>query len=568
MVKSLRERLIELLLNNKLVTKEQLNKALKEQKKKKCGLGEILTKEGTITQKDLMVLLSQELNIPPINLARYKVNPDVIKLIPERIAKQYCILPISTIGNKLTLAMSDPLNIFAIDDIKMLTKYEIDTILATESEIREAINNYYGGVQTGEMAKILEEADKESEDLEIVATEEIDISRLTEESKRAPIVKMVDLILAEALKGRASDIHIEPQERSLRIRYRVDGELYDVFELPKKNQNAVLARIKIMSELDITENRVPQDGRFKVKLEGREIDFRVSVLPASFGNKIVLRTLDKSSLTVGMDSLGFLPEPLDNFKKALLKPYGIILVTGPTGSGKSTTLYSILTQLNVPERNIVTVEDPVEYQVEGLTQTAVRQEIGLDFSSGLRSLLRQNPDVILIGEIRDYETADIAIKSSLTGHMVLSTLHTNDSIGAITRLANMGVEPFLLASSLLLSSAQRLLRRICPSCKAEAHIPRDVLKDLEERYPEVKGVEKFYMGKGCSRCNNTGYLGRLGTLETLLVDDQIREMIARGCPEGEIKSYLESTGFRTLRENAITKFCKGWTTLEEVFRVT
>ncbi len=567
MESSIQNRIIDALAKSGLVEKDRLQAILSESR---AGADSDIIKRiidsRVVSDRDMLCILSRELDIPPIDLSRVKIDKQVREAVPEKIAKKYNVVPVSRLGDNMTLAVCDPTDIFAIDDVRSVAGCDVNPVLASRRDIQQVLLTY-SQETTEDISTILEEA-KEG-DIEVVkGAADMDILEAMEKSETAPIVQVVALIISEAVKKRASDIHIEPQERSLRIRYRVDGELYDVFELPKKNQNAVLARIKIMSELDITENRVPQDGRFKVKLEGREIDFRVSVLPASFGNKIVLRTLDKSSLTVGMDSLGFLPEPLDNFKKALLKPYGIILVTGPTGSGKSTTLYSILTQLNVPERNIVTVEDPVEYQVEGLTQTAVRQEIGLDFSSGLRSLLRQNPDVILIGEIRDYETADIAIKSSLTGHMVLSTLHTNDSIGAITRLANMGVEPFLLASSLLLSSAQRLLRRICPSCKAEAHIPRDVLKDLEERYPEVKGVEKFYMGKGCSRCNNTGYLGRLGTLETLLVDDQIREMIARGCPEGEIKSYLESTGFRTLRENAITKFCKGWTTLEEVFRVT
>jgi type IV pilus assembly protein PilB len=324
-----------------------------------------------------------------------------------------------------------------------------------------------------------------------------------------------------------------------------------------------------MSTLDITETRTPQDGRFRINMERKEIDFRVSVLPTSFGNKIVLRALDKSSLSLGLETLGFLPGPLADFKEALSRPFGIILVTGPTGSGKSTTLYSILNELNVPERNIMTVEDPVEYQVQGLTQIAARPDIGLDFSSGLRALLRQSPDVIMVGEIRDFETADIAIKASLTGQMVLSTLHTNDAVGSITRLANMGIEPFLIASSLIMACAQRLLRKICPHCKAvDDNISKDVLKDLGTKYPEVLKADKFYKGKGCAKCNETGYLGRLGTLETLLVDDKIKEMINKKESEGNIREYLKSKDVKTLRENAITKFCKGWTTLEEVLRVT
>ncbi|MFQ5952558.1 MAG: GspE/PulE family protein, partial [Candidatus Omnitrophota bacterium] len=407
-------------------------------------------------------------------------------------------------------------------------------------------------------------------DVEVLGAEEgVDVSDITAKSATAPIVKMVNLIIGEGLKKRASDIHIEPEEKSLRIRYRIDGELHEAFDLPKKNQNAVLTRLKIMSNMDITETRVPQDGRFKISMEGREIDFRVSALPTTFGNKVVLRALDRSSLSVGLETLGFLPEPLADFKQALSMPFGIILVTGPTGSGKSTTLYSILTDLNSPERNIMTVEDPVEYQVQGLTQIAARPEIGLAFANGLRAILRQSPDIIMVGEIRDFETADIAIKASLTGQMVLSTLHTNDAVGAITRLANMGIEPFLIASSLLMTCAQRLLRKICPHCKVkDKEIPADFLKELGEEHPQVCETKEFYKGKGCAKCNETGYLGRLGTLETLLVDDKIREMINRKQSEEDIRKYLNERGAKTLRENAMTKFCNGWTTLEEVLRVT
>ncbi|MGB3112212.1 MAG: GspE/PulE family protein, partial [Candidatus Omnitrophota bacterium] len=410
---------------------------------------------------------------------------------------------------------------------------------------------------------------EEGADVEVLETGDgMDVSDITK-SKTAPIVKMVNLIISEGLKQRVSDIHIEPEEKSLRVRYRVDGEMHEAFDLPKRNQNAVLARLKIMSNMDITETRVPQDGRFRIIMEGREIDFRVSSLPTTFGNKIVLRALDKGSLSVGLEALGFLPGPLADFKKALEMPFGIILVTGPTGSGKSTTLYSILNDLNIPDRNIMTVEDPVEYQVQGLTQIAAKPEIGLDFSTGLRAILRQSPDVIMVGEIRDFETADIAIKASLTGQMVLSTLHTNDAVGAITRLANMGIEPFLIASSLIMACAQRLLRKICSHCKVEdKDIPPDFLKGLGEKYPCVKETKKFFKGKGCSKCNNTGYLGRMGTLETLLVDDALKGMISRKESEEVIRKYLREKGIKTLRENAMVKFCKGWTTLEEVLRIT
>lgn len=570
MEKSLKDRFVELLLNSKLITKEQLNKVLKEQKKRKCSISEILTREGLISQKDLMILLSRELNIPPINLSRYKISSDVIQLIPERIARQYCVLPVSTLGNTLTLAMNDPLNIFAIDDIKMLTKHEIDPVLATESDIKESINSYYGA-QT-EMVKILEEAkEKEkAEELKIVEEEEIDISRLTEESRKAPIVKMVDLILAEAIKKRASDIHLEPCEKALRIRYRIDGRLQEALTIPKRNQNAILARLKIMSKLDITESRLPQDGRFKIKLDKKEIDFRVSVLPITYGGKVVLRVLDKSNLDVGLEKLGFLKESLDLFNEGLRKPYGMMLLTGPTGCGKSTTLYSILNRLNTPEKSIITVEDPVEYQVEGVTQIQVNPDIGLTFAKGLRGLLRQSPDIIMVGEIRDFETADIAIKASLTGEIVLSTLHTNDAAGAITRLIDMGVEPFLIASSLILIAAQRLCRRICPHCKEKVKIPKAVFEriGINPADLEKKSIKEFFKGKGCVRCNNTGYYGRMGTIEVLLIDDAIRDMIIKRVSSDQIKDYAIKHRMRVLRDNALKKFFNGETTLEEVLRIT
>ncbi|MDP3804196.1 MAG: GspE/PulE family protein, partial [Candidatus Omnitrophota bacterium] len=383
-------------------------------------------------------------NIPPIDLSKYKVDKEIAMLIPEKMARHYSLMPISKIGDVLTVAMSDPLNIFAIDDVKILTNYKIEPIIATENAIKEAIGVYYG-TRREEISKILEGL--EASDMEIVEEDEhFNVSEITEESKSAPIVTVVSLILNEAMKKRASDVHVEPAEKLLRVRYRIDGNLRDVLTIPKKNQNAVLARLKIMSKLDITETRLPQDGRFKINFQGKEIDFRVSVLPAVFGGKIVLRALDKSSLNIGLEKLGFLPGPLATFKLALTRPYGMILVTGPTGSGKSTTLYSIINQLNSPERNIITLEDPVEYELEGITQVQARPDIGLTFANGLKSVLRQSPDIIMVGEIRDFETADIAIKASLTGQIILSTLHTNDASGAITRLIDMGVEPFLVAS--------------------------------------------------------------------------------------------------------------------------
>ena len=571
MTTSFRNKFIELLVGSKLLTKEQMEAVLTKHKAAGGNLGNLLIKEGHISEKNLMVILSREFNIPPINLSKYRIDPKVTRLIPENLARKYSFIPVAEIGNRLTIAIADPLNIFAIDDIKSVTGREIDLMLATENDIREAIGAYYRSDQE-EVAKILGEGKDDDKGVAVVGDEDVDVGMATEESEQAPIVKVVDLILAEAIKKRASDIHIEPEEDALRIRYRVDGELHEVFSLPKKNQNAVITRLKIMSRLDITEWRIPQDGRFKIKYEDKEIDFRVSVLPITYGSKVVLRALDKSNLSIGLDKLGFLPGPMAEFKKALEKPFGMMLITGPTGSGKSTTLYSILNQLNTPERAIITVEDPVEYQVEGITQIQANSDIGLTFASGLRSLLRQSPDIIMIGEIRDFETADIAIKASLTGVLLFSTLHTNDAASAITRLIDMGVEPFLIASSVILLVAQRLCRRICPSCKEPVHIPDAVLErvgieKIKKMMKENK-ISNLHRGKGCPKCNNTGYFGRMGTIEVLTIDDKIREMTIARATSDAIKDYAVKSGMRTLRDNALEQFVHGLTTLEEVLRIT
>ena len=561
--------MIDILKSSKLIDEKRLNKVLEIQRKKGGSLGKILVDQGLINRKDLMVLLSQQLNIPPINLSKYKVAEEVVKLIPAKIAKQYKLLPIAKLGNTITIAMADPTNIIAVDDLKTLTHYSVDLVIASETDIEDAISNYYQKGADDDISKIV--GDEEAvEDLEIVQKkEDMDISEVTAESKKAPIVKLVSMILNEALTNRASDIHIEPQEGMLRVRYRIDGRLREALNVPKTNQNAIIARLKIMSEMDITENRIPQDGRFKIKFRNREIDFRVSVLPIAFGNKVVLRALDKSNLSLGLDKLGYLPEPLKAFQSAIHRPYGMILITGPTGSGKSTTLYSILNQMNTIERNIVTIEDPVEYQLEGITQIQVNPEIGLTFANGLRSILRQNPDVIMIGEIRDSETADIAIKASLTGQLVLSTLHTNDAPTAVTRLIDMGVEPFLIASSIIMTAAQRLCRKVCPYCKEKQTIPESVLEKAGINLDELPKKERiFYRGKGCKRCNNTGYYGRLGTIETFIIDNKIRDMIMHKASSDQIKRYAISKGMRILRDNALKKFIMGATTLEEVMRIT
>ena len=567
-MQTLKENIIEILLTSKAVTKEQLDRAIVIQRENSIPLRRVLVEERIISEESLLSLLSKQLYMPTLHLTKYRFDSNIVNLIPERMARQYNLIPLSRMGNTLTVAMSDPLNIFALDDLRALTGCSIDTVLSPEDEILRAVEAQYH-LETKDMQNILEEASQglsiDLKDIELMKQDEIELSSALKESEKAPIVKLVDLMLTQALKKRASDIHIEPEIDCLRIRYRVDGSLHDIFKIPKINQNAIIARIKIISNLDITESRVPQDGRFKVRFEGKEVDFRVSSLPTTFGQKFVLRALDKGNLSIGLDKLGFSERPLAIFKEAIAKPFGMILVTGPTGSGKSTTLYSVLNQLNVPEKNIITIEDPVEYQLEGITQIQVKPDIGLDFASGLRSLLRQSPDVIMIGEIRDSETADIAIKAALTGQLVFSTLHTNDAISSITRLIDMGVEPFLAASSLIMLCAQRLCRRICLKCREPIDVPEDFLKKIGFPYEKVT----FYTAKGCQYCSNTGFYGRIAILEAVLIDDSIREMIIRKKSLDEIKEYAVSKcGMVTLRDDAFLKVKQEQTTLDEAIRIT
>jgi type IV pilus assembly protein PilB len=568
--RTLTERLLEVIRQKQLIPEPKLQNALRLQKKEGGTLGKILVRENIMSHKDFTALLSEQLNIPPIDLSKYRIDPNIVKLIPEKLAQQYNVIPMSKIGGTLTVAMADPTDILAIDDIRAITSHivsNIDIVIASENDIRDALSKAFG-FAAQDIAELVK--DVRTEDVEVVEEEKLDVSEVTAESKRAPIVKIVSLILNEALRRRASDVHIEPTEKDLRVRYRIDGVLREAQRLPKKNQNAVIVRLKIMSKLDITETRRPQDGRFKIKLGEKFIDFRVSVLPIAFGNKVVLRALDKSNLEVGLDKLGFLPRPLEAFKKALTRPFGMILLTGPTGSGKSTTLYSLINKLNVPGRSIMTIEDPVEYELEGITQVQVKPEIGMTFAKGLKSILRQSPDIIMVGEIRDFETADIAIKASLTGQIVLSTLHTNDAASAITRLIDMGVEPFLVAASVILTGAQRLARRVCPRCKEEVDIPRAVLQRVggDAAIGKITKKKSFYRGKGCQRCNHTGYLGRMGVLEALPIDDRIRDMIATSGSLDDIRKYAASQGMQTIREGALENFANGVTTLEEVLRIT
>ncbi len=582
-MQTLKENIIEVLLKSKRLQSEQIEKALQIQKQKGIPLRRVLVEQGFISEEELLSLLSSQLYIPILHLIKYKFDPQIINLIPEHIARQYCLIPLSHMGNSLTVAMADPLNIFALDDLRTLTGCNIDMVISPQEEILRAINTQYHLESKDTQQQIIDFTQQglEAKEAEFIGQDEIELSSAVEESKRAPIVKLVDLILTQALKKRASDIHIEPEEDCLRIRYRVDGSLYDIFKLPKTNQNAILARVKIISNLDITENRIPQDGRFKVKFEGREFDFRVSSLPTTFGQKFVLRALDKANLSIGLGQLGFSEQPLAIFKEAINKPFGMILVTGPTGSGKSTTLYSVLNQLNTAERNIITIEDPVEYQVEGITQIQVKPEIGLDFISGLRSILRQSPDVIMIGEIRDSETADIAVKASLTGQLVFSTLHTNDALSSITRLIDMGIEPFLVASSLIMLCAQRLCRRLCLKCRQATDIPDKFLESigftlplLQKQYTGERrtGLEEkltFYTAGGCKYCNGTGFYGRIAILEAVIINDAIREMIMKKKAADEIKQYaITKCGMKTLRDDAFIKVKMGLTTLDEVIRIT
>lgn len=586
-MQTLKENIIEILIKSKLLTKEKLEEALAIQHQKDLPLRSVLIEHHFISEDLLLSLLSEQLYIPTLHLAKYKFDPEIIKLIPERMAKQYKVIPISRMGNTLTIAMSDPLNIFALDDVKAFTGCNIDTVLSPETEIIKAIDEYYH-LDTKNMQQILAEnpmSDLETagQDIGLFKADELELTSAIEESEKAPIVKVVDLVLSEALKKRASDIHIEPEKGFLRIRYRIDGALHDILKIPKINQNAILARLKIISSLDITENRLPQDGRFKVKFEGREVDFRVSALPTTFGQKFVLRLLDKGNLSVGLEKLGFSEQPLNRFKESIAKPFGMLLVTGPTGSGKSTTLYSILNQLNTPEKNIITIEDPVEYQVQGITQIQVKPEIGLNFASGLRSLLRQSPDVIMIGEIRDSETADIAVKAALTGQLVFSTLHTNDAISSITRIIDMGVEPFLVASSIVMLCAQRLCRKICLKCRQPVDVPEDFLKkigfpvleniSLENRGKtpptEVKNKVIFYKAGGCKYCNNTGFYGRIAILEVVMIDDIMREMVIKKQSIDEIKEYaVKECHLKTLRDDVFLKVKEGITTIDEALRIT
>lgn len=566
MSKSLKDKIIEALIESQHLSEDDLNQAIVLQKRKNISLEKSLLELGLIKEQDLLMLLVRELNIPFINLGKYKIDPALQEIVPERVARQYHIVPLSELDFTLTVAISDPLNIFVIDDLKNITGKSIDIVISTQSEIGKAIDQYYGATGVQSVTDVTK--DMQVEDFEIIKDDDQkeDVESVVDESERAPIIRMVNLIIKEALRQRASDIHIEPMIDSMRVRFRVDGVLQDILDIPKENQNAVVVRIKIMSRLDITVNQIPQDGRFKLKLQSKEVDFRVSVLPTTHGQKIVMRVLDRASLSVGLSGLGISEKAFEVLTESIKKPFGMLLVTGPTGSGKSTTLYSIINQLNTVDRNIITVEDPVEYLIEGLSQIQARPEIGLTFAEGLRAILRQSPDIVMVGEIRDNETADIAIKASLTGQLVLSTLHTNDAAGALTRLVDMGVEPFLVASSLVMVSAQRLCRKICPHCKEPVELTKEIQKSIKY---DFKPGAQIFKGKGCDKCRQTGYWGRMCVTEVLDVDDRVREMLILGNSSDEIKEYArKEKGMLTLWDDAMDKCTRGLTTLEEVLRIT
>lgn len=602
----------QLLIASSIISEEQLKQALNVQRKEGGRLGTNLVKLEFITEDKLVAFLSKQYGVPSINLADYKIDSAVLKLIPADMAKKYLIMPVARVGATLTVALADPSNVFAIDDVKFMTGYNVEVVVSSESAIIAAITTYYLGKGESMLATSSSSSPSSTssgsiqakdytmgeEDLagdnafdqssfdegpninvddfdKIVgsALDNVDIVEEQEDSSvikevEAPIVKLVNGIFVNAIKSGASDIHVEPYEASLRVRYRIDGMMYTVMNLPVKIRAALTSRIKIMSKLDIAERRLPQDGRIKLKLgKKREIDFRVSTLPCLFGEKTVLRLLDKSNLQVDLTKLGFEEAALQDFFEALNKPYGMILVTGPTGSGKTTTLYSALNFLNKPDTNIMTAEDPVEYNFMGINQVQVKEEIGLTFASALRSFLRQDPDIIMVGEIRDFETAEIGVKAALTGHLVLSTLHTNDAPGTISRLLNMGIEPFLVSSSVILILAQRLARKICTQCKEEEKVPSAALIKVGYSEEEAKTI-KCYKGKGCPTCNNSGYKGRIALYEVMLVRDELKELILEGASSAEIKKAAVRLGMKTLRMSGLTKVADGVTSMEEIMRVT
>jgi type IV pilus assembly protein PilB len=591
----------EILVRENLISPQHLREALDYQREHGGRLGFNLVKLGLISDDMITAVLSRQYGIPSVNLDLFNIDPSVLSLIPQEVAQKHSVLPLSRVGATLTLAMVDPTNVFAMDDVKFMTGLNVEPVVVAEGSVQQAIAKYYGTSREIELASAtveevsykrasnsngnggithadlvsLDSIDFETgqaEDVEVLEdNEEIDLTTLSRMSEDAPVVRLVNVLLVDALRRGASDIHVEPYEKELRIRFRIDGVLYDVMHPPLKMRDALISRVKIMSKLDISEKRLPQDGRIKIKVKvdsrSRELDFRVSTLPTLFGEKVVLRLLDKQNLMLDMTKLGFEPESLTKFKRNISKPYGMVLVTGPTGSGKTNTLYSALQSLNTVDTNIMTAEDPVEFNLPGINQVQMKEQIGLNFAAALRSFLRQDPNIVLVGEIRDFETAEIAIKAALTGHLVLSTLHTNDAPSTISRLMNMGIEPFLVATSVNLIQAQRLIRRVCKDCKQEHQTPPEALIEVGFSAEEAKTI-KTYKGKGCSTCNNTGYKGRIGLYEVMEITDEIRELILIGASALELRKKAIDDGMLTLRESGLHKIRGGVTTPEEVVRET
>jgi type IV pilus assembly protein PilB len=562
-----------MLVNANIVTEAQLQETLEYQKKNGGKLGFNLVKLGFCTEEDITQFLSQQYSVPSVNLRHFEIDDEVAKLIPAEVAQKYLIMPLSRTGANLTLAMVDPTNVFAMDDIKFMTGYNVEPVVASEMSIKEAIEKHYGSSHALELKKVMDEmAASASDELEVLdEDEELDLRTLEQASEDAPVVKLVNIILTDSIKRGASDIHLEPYEKDFRVRFRIDGVLYEIMHPPIKLRDAILSRLKIMAKLDISEKRLPQDGRIKIKMKlagkNREMDFRVSVLPTLYGEKIVLRLLDKENLVLDMRRLGFEEESLEAFERAIFRPYGMVLVTGPTGSGKTNTLYSAIATVNTPETNIITAEDPVEFNLHGINQVQVKENIGLTFAASLRSFLRQDPNIVLVGEIRDFETAEIAVKAALTGHLVLSTLHTNDAPSTINRLMNMGIEPFLVSTSVHLICAQRLVRRICRECKEVFSMPAQAMQDIGFA-PEDIGRIKLFKGAGCQTCNNTGYKGRVGLYEVMEITDGLRELILCGASSLELKKKAEDDGMINLRQSGLRKIKDGTTTVEEVVRET
>ncbi len=578
-------RIGELLLKEKKITPTQLQEALGYQKANGGKLALNLVKLGFVRDEEITALLSRQYGVPSIDLARFEIDPAVVKLIPPETAQKYQVVPLSRAGATLTLAMTDPTNVFAMDDIKFMTGYNVEPVVASEQAVGDAIQKYYAAPtrQTSSAANTLELANRALEDAQqrtdgaseavevLDDLEEIDVAALEKQTGEAPVIRMVNMVLTSSIQKGASDIHIEPYEREFRIRFRIDGILYNVMQPPMKFRDAIISRLKIMAKLDIAEKRLPQDGRIKIRINdnghSKEIDFRVSCLPTLFGEKVVLRLLDKDKLMLDMTKLGFEPSSLSKFKTQIEKPWGMVLVTGPTGSGKTNTLYSAISQLNTPETNIMTAEDPVEFNLAGVNQVNVRESIGLTFAAALRSFLRQDPNIILVGEIRDFETAEIAVKAALTGHLVLSTLHTNDAPSTVSRLMNMGIEPFLVASSVNLICAQRLVRRICTKCKVPHPLPPQTLTDIGFSPEEAQTVVPM-RGTGCDNCNNTGYRGRVGLYEVLEITDELRELVLVGASALDLRRKGIEEGMITLRHSGLLKVIEGVTTTEEVTRET